>query len=53
MTFVNRDLTRIGLNRDLVTATAAIAALGSFLFGFLTNLPVALAWVSTSSSMVY
>jgi AGZA family xanthine/uracil permease-like MFS transporter len=32
-----------GINRDLITATAAIAGIGSFAFGFLTNLPVALA----------
>jgi AGZA family xanthine/uracil permease-like MFS transporter len=32
-----------GLKRDLITATAAIAGIGSFAFGFLTNLPVALA----------
>jgi AGZA family xanthine/uracil permease-like MFS transporter len=32
-----------GLKRDLITATAAIAGLSSILFGFLTNLPVALA----------
>ncbi|KAI0876594.1 xanthine/uracil permease family protein-like protein [Hypoxylon argillaceum] len=31
------------LKRDLITATAALAGLGSILFGFLTNLPVALA----------
>ncbi|KAH7129017.1 permease [Dactylonectria macrodidyma] len=31
------------VRRDLVTATAAIAGLSSFLFGLLTNLPVALA----------
>jgi xanthine/uracil/vitamin C permease (AzgA family) len=31
------------LSRSLVTATAAIAGLSSFLFGFLTNMPVALA----------
>ncbi|KAL2888187.1 purine transporter [Ceratocystis lukuohia] len=30
------------VRRDLITATAAIAGLSSFLFGFLTNLPVAL-----------
>lgn len=34
---------KIGLNRNLVTATAAIAGLSSFLFGFLTNMPVCLA----------
>jgi hypothetical protein len=34
---------RKGLKRDLVTATAAIAGFSSLLFGFLTNLPVALA----------
>jgi AGZA family xanthine/uracil permease-like MFS transporter len=33
----------VGINRDLITATAAIAGVGSFAFGFLTNLPVALA----------
>lgn len=32
-----------GVNRDLITATAATAGIGSFMFGFLTNLPVALA----------
>ncbi|KEF52575.1 MFS transporter, AGZA family, xanthine/uracil permease [Exophiala aquamarina CBS 119918] len=32
-----------GIQRDLVTATAAIASLSSFTFGFLTNLPVCLA----------
>lgn len=31
------------MRRDLITATAAIAGLSSFLFGALTNLPVALA----------
>ncbi|TVY13238.1 putative xanthine/uracil permease [Lachnellula arida] len=31
------------VKRDFVTATAAIAGLGSLIFGFLTNLPVALA----------
>ncbi|KAL4972042.1 hypothetical protein BDW66DRAFT_145011 [Aspergillus desertorum] len=31
------------VNRDLVTATAAIAAMASFLLGLLANLPVALA----------
>lgn len=31
------------VKRDLVTATAAIAGLASFLFGFVTNMPVALA----------
>ncbi|KAF1939538.1 purine transporter [Clathrospora elynae] len=31
------------LNRNLITATAAIAGLSSFLFGFLTNMPVCLA----------
>jgi len=33
-----------GINRDLITATAAIAGIGSLMFGFLTNLPVALAY---------
>ncbi|KAF1994617.1 hypothetical protein P154DRAFT_475754 [Amniculicola lignicola CBS 123094] len=32
-----------GLNRSLITATAAIAGFSSFLFGFLTNMPVCLA----------
>lgn len=31
------------VKRDLITATAAIAGLASFSFGFLTNMPVALA----------
>jgi AGZA family xanthine/uracil permease-like MFS transporter len=31
------------LNQSLITATAAIAGFSSFLFGFLTNMPVALA----------
>jgi xanthine/uracil/vitamin C permease (AzgA family) len=31
------------MRRDLITATAAIAALSSFIFGLFTNLPVALA----------
>ncbi|KAH6699740.1 xanthine/uracil permease family protein-like protein [Leptodontidium sp. MPI-SDFR-AT-0119] len=33
----------LGLNRDLITATAVISGIGSIAFGFLTNLPVALA----------
>lgn len=33
----------LDLNRDLITATAAIAGFSSFLFGFLTNMPVCLA----------
>ncbi|KAF2672223.1 permease [Microthyrium microscopicum] len=33
----------LGVKRDLITATAAISGLASFLFGFLTNMPVALA----------
>jgi AGZA family xanthine/uracil permease-like MFS transporter len=36
-------LTKLDINRDLITATAALAGIGSFMFGFLTNLPVALA----------
>ena len=32
-----------GINRDLITATAVISGLATFMFGFLTNLPVALA----------
>jgi AGZA family xanthine/uracil permease-like MFS transporter len=36
-------LISIGVQRDLITATAAIAGIGSIAFGFLTNLPVALA----------
>ena len=31
------------IQRDMITATAAIAGLASCLFGFVTNLPVALA----------
>ncbi|KAK8154646.1 permease family-domain-containing protein [Phyllosticta citrichinensis] len=31
------------LNRDLITATTAVSAFGSFFFGLITNLPVALA----------
>jgi AGZA family xanthine/uracil permease-like MFS transporter len=34
---------QLELNRDFVTATAAIAALGSFIMGVTANLPVALA----------
>jgi xanthine/uracil/vitamin C permease (AzgA family) len=41
-------LIQLGVNRDLITATAVIAGLGSFMFGFLTNLPVALAYVFSS-----
>lgn len=33
------------VNRDLITATAAISGLSTFVFGFLTNIPVALAYV--------
>jgi AGZA family xanthine/uracil permease-like MFS transporter len=33
----------IGIGRDLITATAVIAGISSFAFGFFTNLPVALA----------
>jgi AGZA family xanthine/uracil permease-like MFS transporter len=32
----------LDLNRDLVTATAAVAGFSSFLFGFITNMPVCL-----------
>jgi xanthine/uracil/vitamin C permease (AzgA family) len=32
-----------GINRDIITATAVIAGISSFAFGFFTNLPVALA----------
>ncbi|OTA94357.1 hypothetical protein M434DRAFT_10748 [Hypoxylon sp. CO27-5] len=35
-------LCQTGLKRDLITATAALAGLSSIVFGFLTNLPVAL-----------
>jgi AGZA family xanthine/uracil permease-like MFS transporter len=38
-----RFLTGTGIQRDLITATAAISGLASFMFGLLTNLPVALA----------
>ena len=37
------------VKRDLVTATAAIAGFSTFVFGFLTNLPVALAYVHPKS----
>lgn len=40
---IKRSYPSSGIQRDLVTATAAIAALSSFAFGFLTNMPVALA----------
>jgi adenine/guanine/hypoxanthine permease len=33
----------IDIQRDLVTATAAISGIASIMFGFFTNLPVALA----------
>ncbi|RKF60440.1 putative xanthine/uracil permease [Erysiphe neolycopersici] len=33
----------IEIKRDLITATAAVAGISSILFGFLTNLPIALA----------
>ncbi|OCT53885.1 putative xanthine/uracil permease [Cladophialophora carrionii] len=33
----------LDVQRDLITTTAAISGLASFMFGFLTNLPVALA----------
>jgi AGZA family xanthine/uracil permease-like MFS transporter len=36
-------LCQLEINRDFVTATAAIAALGSFIMGVTANLPVALA----------
>ena len=36
----------LDVKRDLITATAALAGLASILFGFLTNLPVALAYVA-------
>jgi AGZA family xanthine/uracil permease-like MFS transporter len=35
----------VDVRRDLITATAAVAGFSSFIFGFLTNLPVALAYV--------
>ncbi|KAF7881057.1 uncharacterized protein EAF02_006948 [Botrytis sinoallii] len=35
----------LDINRDLITATAAVAGIGSLAFGFFTNLPVALARV--------
>jgi AGZA family xanthine/uracil permease-like MFS transporter len=34
---------RLDLNRNLITATAAVAGFSSFLFGFMTNMPVCLA----------
>ncbi|TGJ83411.1 hypothetical protein E0Z10_g5353 [Xylaria hypoxylon] len=39
---VAMSMCQTGLKRDLITATAALAGLASILFGFLTNLPVAL-----------
>ncbi|KAI1436018.1 xanthine/uracil permease family protein-like protein [Xylaria sp. CBS 124048] len=36
------SLCQTALKRDLITATAALAGLASIVFGFLTNLPVAL-----------
>jgi xanthine/uracil/vitamin C permease (AzgA family) len=36
-------LTSAVVKRDLITATAALSGLASILFGFFTNLPVALA----------
>lgn len=41
------DSSRAGLKRDLITATAALAGLSSIVFGFLTNLPVALGYVKS------
>lgn len=40
---VNSLLILLDINRDIITATAVIAGIGSFAFGFFTNLPVALA----------
>ncbi|KAH7414470.1 permease family-domain-containing protein [Phaeosphaeria sp. MPI-PUGE-AT-0046c] len=40
---VDFALCKQDLNRSLITATAAVAGFSSFLFGFLTNMPVALA----------
>ncbi|KAF2762052.1 hypothetical protein EJ05DRAFT_434150 [Pseudovirgaria hyperparasitica] len=37
------NLCKLDIQRDLITATAAISALSSFMLGALTNLPVALA----------
>lgn len=37
------ELCMQGIRRDLVTATAAIASLSSFAFGFLTNMPICFA----------
>ncbi|KAI1111757.1 xanthine/uracil permease family protein-like protein [Nemania sp. NC0429] len=39
---VSMSVCQTMLKRDLITATAALAGLSSILFGFLTNLPVAL-----------
>ncbi|KAI1349559.1 xanthine/uracil permease family protein-like protein [Xylaria sp. FL0043] len=39
---VAMSVCQTGLKRDLITATAALAGLASILFGFATNLPVAL-----------
>ncbi|KAJ2902313.1 putative inner membrane protein yieg protein [Zalerion maritima] len=43
MVNTNYQICLTGVKRDLVTATAAISGLSTFAFGFLTNLPVALA----------
>jgi xanthine/uracil/vitamin C permease (AzgA family) len=37
------DITSLDVKLDLITATAAVGAFSSIFFGFLTNLPVALA----------
>lgn len=37
------ELTVAVVKQDLITATAALSGLASILFGFFTNLPVALA----------
>jgi AGZA family xanthine/uracil permease-like MFS transporter len=39
----------VEVRRDLVTATAALAGMATFMFGALTNLPVALAYEPPSS----
>jgi AGZA family xanthine/uracil permease-like MFS transporter len=40
------SLCLVEINRDFITATAAIAALGSFLMGIAANLPVAVAYLA-------
>ncbi|KAF5017893.1 hypothetical protein F66182_10151, partial [Fusarium sp. NRRL 66182] len=40
---IEADRTDVDVRRDIVTATAAVSGMASFVFGLLTNLPVAIA----------